>query len=316
MRRFSALAGGVALAILMLPIITRTTEELLRLVPDSLREAGARARACPRGGPPCGSCCAPRRPASRPASCSRWRASPARPRRCSSPRSTTASGASGLDEPDRLAARADLHLRDLALRGLAPAGLGRRARARGAWCLLAQRRARGCSRATREDAMTLERRPSPAGRPRGERPAPERPPSRPARRCAPRGLRAWFGTTEALKGITLPDPRPTRSRPSSAPPAAASRPSSAASTACTRSCRARASTGSVLLDGEDIYARGVDPVRVRRRVGMVFQKPNPFPTMSIRDNVLAGLRLNGLRPRDPDGAGREGARGRRRSGTR
>src|SRR3990167_5847222 len=49
--------------------------------------------------------------------------------------------------------------------------------------------------------------------------------------------------------------------------------------------------GKVLLDGANIYERGVDPVRVRRRVGMVFQKPNPFPTMSIRDNVLAGLRL-------------------------
>jgi len=58
--------------------------------------------------------------------------------------------------------------------------------------------------------------------------------------------------------------------------------------------------GRVLLDGNSIYGPGVDPVRVRRRVGMVFQKPNPFPTMSIRDNVLAGLRLNGERPSDPE----------------
>lgn len=49
--------------------------------------------------------------------------------------------------------------------------------------------------------------------------------------------------------------------------------------------------GHVTLDGEDIYASDVDPVRVRRRVGMVFQKPNPFPTMSIYDNVVAGLKL-------------------------
>jgi phosphate transport system ATP-binding protein len=48
--------------------------------------------------------------------------------------------------------------------------------------------------------------------------------------------------------------------------------------------------GRVLLDGEDLYA-GADPVAVRQRVGMVFQRPNPFPTMSIRDNVLAGVRL-------------------------
>jgi phosphate transport system ATP-binding protein len=54
--------------------------------------------------------------------------------------------------------------------------------------------------------------------------------------------------------------------------------------------------GSVLLDGEDIYAPGVDVVAVRRRVGMVFQKSNPFPK-SIFDNVAYGLRINGLRQR-------------------
>jgi phosphate transport system ATP-binding protein len=52
-------------------------------------------------------------------------------------------------------------------------------------------------------------------------------------------------------------------------------------------------TGRVLLNGEDVYARGVDPVRVRRLVGMVFQKANPFPTMSIFDNVVAGLKMKG-----------------------
>ena len=51
--------------------------------------------------------------------------------------------------------------------------------------------------------------------------------------------------------------------------------------------------GSVRLDDADIYAANVDPVAVRRTVGMVFQRPNPFPTMSIADNVAAGLRLNG-----------------------
>ena len=53
--------------------------------------------------------------------------------------------------------------------------------------------------------------------------------------------------------------------------------------------------GKVLLDDEDIYAAGVDPAAVRRTIGMVFQKPNPFPTMSIYENVAAGLRLNGGR---------------------
>lgn len=51
--------------------------------------------------------------------------------------------------------------------------------------------------------------------------------------------------------------------------------------------------GEVLLDGENIYRPGVDPVDVRLRVGMVFQKPNPFPTMTIKGNVLSGLRLSG-----------------------
>ncbi|GEA14964.1 phosphate import ATP-binding protein PstB [Moorella sp. E308F] len=54
--------------------------------------------------------------------------------------------------------------------------------------------------------------------------------------------------------------------------------------------------GRVLLDGENIYDDKVDPAEIRRRVGMVFQKPNPFPTMSIFDNVAAGLRLHGLPP--------------------
>ena len=56
-------------------------------------------------------------------------------------------------------------------------------------------------------------------------------------------------------------------------------------------------TGKVLLDNEDIYGGRVDPVDVRRRVGMVFQRPTPFPTMSIADNVAAGLRVNGRRPK-------------------
>ncbi|MEU8799031.1 phosphate ABC transporter ATP-binding protein PstB [Spirillospora sp. NPDC048819] len=53
--------------------------------------------------------------------------------------------------------------------------------------------------------------------------------------------------------------------------------------------------GKVMLDDEDLYDSSVDPVAVRRVVGMVFQRPNPFPTMSIYDNVAAGLKLNGVR---------------------
>ena len=75
--------------------------------------------------------------------------------------------------------------------------------------------------------------------------------------------------------------------------------------------------GTVLIDGQDIYAPGVDVVQLRRRVGMVFQKSNPFPK-SIFENVAYGLRINGLariaRPSSPSGSRRACAR--RRSGTR
>ena len=56
-------------------------------------------------------------------------------------------------------------------------------------------------------------------------------------------------------------------------------------------------SGTVRVEGEDVYAPGVDPVQIRRRIGMVFQKPNPFPTMSVFDNVVAGLKLGGMRER-------------------
>lgn len=54
-------------------------------------------------------------------------------------------------------------------------------------------------------------------------------------------------------------------------------------------------SGKVILDNTDIYSRGIDAVSIRRKIGMVFQKPNPFPTMSVYDNVAAGLKLNGMR---------------------
>jgi phosphate transport system ATP-binding protein len=53
--------------------------------------------------------------------------------------------------------------------------------------------------------------------------------------------------------------------------------------------------GKVMIDGQSLYESAVDPVEVRRMVGMVFQRPNPFPTMSVYDNVVAGLRLNGVK---------------------
>jgi phosphate transport system ATP-binding protein len=113
------------------------------------------------------------------------------------------------------------------------------------------------------------------------------------------GLRAFYGAVEVLRSIDLPiiDRQVT----------AVIGPSGCGKSTFVRSLNRMHEVvpgarieGRVLLDEQDIYARGVDPVRVRRRVGMVFQKPNPFPTLSIRDNVLAGLVLNGVPVPDPD----------------
>jgi phosphate transport system ATP-binding protein len=107
-------------------------------------------------------------------------------------------------------------------------------------------------------------------------------------------LSAWFGSKQALKDINI-------SIKASAVTAIIG------PSGCGKSTFLRAlnrmhelvpgaeTAGQVLLDGKNIYAPEVDPVMVRRRVGMVFQKPNPFPTMSIYDNVAAGLKLTGVK---------------------
>jgi phosphate transport system ATP-binding protein len=107
-------------------------------------------------------------------------------------------------------------------------------------------------------------------------------------------LNAWFGTKQALKDINV-------SFKTNAVTAIIG-PSGCGKSTLIR-CLNRMHelvpdsrfSGQVFLDGENVYAPGVDPVMIRRRVGMVFQKPNPFPTMSIYDNVAAGLKLTGAR---------------------
>ena len=109
-----------------------------------------------------------------------------------------------------------------------------------------------------------------------------------------RGLNAWFKTTHALRDVSLSVPQNTV--------LAIIGPSGCGKSTFVRCINrmhelvpgARQS-GKVLVDGQDLHARRVDPVNLRRRVGMVFQRPNPFPTMSIVDNVIAGLKLNGIR---------------------
>jgi len=106
------------------------------------------------------------------------------------------------------------------------------------------------------------------------------------------GVRAWFGAHEVLHGIDMPVADRTVT--------AIIGPSGCGKSTLIRSLNrmheltdgARIE-GRITLDGIDIYGKDVDPVLLRRRVGMVFQKPNPFPSMSVRENVLAGLRLTG-----------------------
>jgi phosphate transport system ATP-binding protein len=110
------------------------------------------------------------------------------------------------------------------------------------------------------------------------------------------GLKAGFGRTQILKGINLQIPENSIT--------AIMGPSGCGKTTFIR-CLNRLHEltpganveGEVELDGSDIYSPRVDPVAIRRKIGMVFQKPNPFPTMSVYDNVVAGLKLNGVRNR-------------------
>jgi phosphate transport system ATP-binding protein len=110
------------------------------------------------------------------------------------------------------------------------------------------------------------------------------------------GLQAYFGETRAVHGVSLRMPRHRLT--------ALIGPSGCGKSTFIRCLNrlheeipgARAE-GQVLLEGENIYRRGVDPVLIRRRIGMVFQRPNPFPTMSIYENVASGLLLAGVKDR-------------------
>jgi phosphate transport system ATP-binding protein len=109
-----------------------------------------------------------------------------------------------------------------------------------------------------------------------------------------KNMNAWFGSKQALKNINLEIEENSAT--------AFMGPSGCGKTTLIR-CLNRMhemtpgakATGQVILDGMDIYDKSIDPVIIKRRIGMVFQKPNPFPTMSIYDNVAAGLKLNGIK---------------------
>ena len=111
-------------------------------------------------------------------------------------------------------------------------------------------------------------------------------------RIAVEGLSAWYGSALAVRGITMD----VRDRQVTA----LIGPSGCGKSTVLRCINRMHETvvgarveGRVAIDGTDIYARGVNAIAVRRRIGMVFQRPTPFPTLSIRDNVVAGLRGSG-----------------------
>jgi phosphate transport system ATP-binding protein len=130
--------------------------------------------------------------------------------------------------------------------------------------------------------------------PAGEPEMSDRPPLQYSVKIETRGLKASFGNHMVLSGIDvqIPENRIT----------AIMGPSGCGKTTFIR-CLNRLHEltpgatveGVALLDGEDIYDKAIDPVAIRKRIGMVFQKPNPFPTMSIYGNVAAGLTLNGVK---------------------
>jgi phosphate transport system ATP-binding protein len=109
-------------------------------------------------------------------------------------------------------------------------------------------------------------------------------------KIAVENLNAWFGKTQALHDVNIKIPEKSIT--------AIIGPSGCGKSTFIRcinrmheEIQGAYSSGKIILDGEDVYANSIDPVLIRRRMGMVFQKPNPFPTMSIKENVVAGIIL-------------------------
>jgi phosphate transport system ATP-binding protein len=163
--------------------------------------------------------------------------------------------------------------------------------------------------------MDLGTRPEPTPDQQDAAPIPRRQKVRPARPAAPsaptvdlreplplvaEGVSAWFGTHKVLERVSLTMPPRTVT--------ALIGPSGCGKSTFLRILNrmhelvpGAALSGAVHLGDTDIYGPTVQPTSIRKRIGMVFQKPNPFPAMSIYDNVLSGLRFTGVRPEDPDG---------------
>ena len=125
------------------------------------------------------------------------------------------------------------------------------------------------------------------------------PKTREAIEMAAQDVSVWFGKRKVLEGISIDFPKRSVT--------ALIGPSGCGKSTFLRTLNrlhelipGAALAGSVLYEGKDIYDRDVDPVHIRLKVGMVFQKPNPFPSMTIRGNVLSGLKLSGLKRENHD----------------
>jgi phosphate transport system ATP-binding protein len=142
----------------------------------------------------------------------------------------------------------------------------------------------------------------------GKEPEPRKAEAAAGRRVTLRGLKAYYGDSEAIKGVDL-DYEANRVTAMIGP------------SGCGKSTMVRCinrmheeiphahAEGEVKLDDLDIYGDDIDVVAVRKAIGMVFQKPNPFPTMSIFDNVAAGVRLSGIKTHDMKGIVERSLRG-------
>jgi len=114
-----------------------------------------------------------------------------------------------------------------------------------------------------------------------------------------RALSVWFGQRKVLEGVSIKFPKNSVT--------ALIGPSGCGKSTYIRTLNrlhelipGAALAGEVLYDGKDIYAADIDPVGIRLKIGMVFQKPNPFPSMTIRGNVLSGLKLSGMKRSNHD----------------
>ena len=308
---YAAWKGAVALALLMLPVVTRSAEVVLTLVPDSLREA-----ALALGAPRWRVVARVVLPTAAPGLITGSLLAVARAAGETAPLLFTSAVVFGTELQPRRADELDADP-DLQRRGPGPgpsrrASVGHRADAGrhdpAADAGRAHDRSKeptlvsaGALRTMTDTTLTPPPSPQPSAAAATESAA---------KAVELRGLRAFYGDNEAVRGVDLVF-RPGQVTALIGPSGCGKSTLVRCINRMHEEIRGARAEGSVTLDGHDVYGNDVDVVAVRRAIGMVFQKPNPFPTMSIRDNVAAGLRLTGARGARPRGPRRARAARRR-----